>query len=75
MAAVTPEQAQAYLKRWELVREEEFRQLRRTPMETRFRQLEALMASRHLFGPDPNREAEVQLVRERWCRLREALGG
>jgi hypothetical protein len=44
-------------------------------METKFQQLAALMASRLLFGPEPDREAQVHEVRDRWPRLRRALGG
>ena len=75
MAAITPEEARAYFRRWELVRDVEARELRRTPMETKLQQLAALMASRHVFGPEPDREAEIQVVRERWARLRRALSG
>ena len=75
MAAVTPEEALAYFRRWELVRDVEAKELRRTPMETKLQQLAALMASRHLFGPEPDREAQIQVVRERWARLRRALSG
>lgn len=75
MEAITPEQARAYFRRWELLREEEARQLSRTPIETKLRQLAALMASRHLFGVEPDREAGVQAVRERWARLRRAMSG
>ena len=75
VAAVTPEQAFAYLRRWELVREAEARELRRTPLETKLQQLAALMASRHVFGPEPDREAQIQGVRERWARLKRALSG
>src|SRR6266705_5992064 len=64
MDAITPEEARAYFRRWELLREEEARQLARTPMETKLRQLAALMASRHHFGVDPDREAGVEAVRE-----------
>jgi hypothetical protein len=75
MAAITPTEAQAYLKRWELVKEIELIELRRTPMDVKLGQLSALMASRGLFGVDPERENGVQLVRDRWARLRQALGG
>ena len=75
MGDITPDEARAYLKRWELMSQAEVEELRRTPMETKLRQLAALMESRHLFPPEPNREAEVSLVRERWARLRRALGG
>src|SRR2546430_12957637 len=72
MAAITPEEALAYFRRWELVREAEARELRRTPMETKLQQLASLMASRHVFGPEPDREAQLQLVRERRARDRKS---
>ncbi|HTY49168.1 MAG TPA: hypothetical protein VMB48_05715 [Steroidobacteraceae bacterium] len=75
MAAITREQAETYLERWSLVRDAELAELRRTSMATKFRQLAALMASRHLFEPEADREAQVQEVRERWARLRQSLGG
>jgi len=75
MDAMTPEEARAYFKRWELVRDVEAAELSRATMETKFQQLAALMASRHLFGPEPDREAQVDEVRDRWSRLRRALGG
>jgi hypothetical protein len=74
MDPMTPEEARAYFKRWELVREAEAAELRRASIETKLRQLAALMASRHLFGPEPDREAQVQEVRDRWARLRRTLG-
>ncbi|MGC1524396.1 MAG: hypothetical protein WA803_22860 [Steroidobacteraceae bacterium] len=75
MAAITPAEAQAYFKRWELVKEMELSELRRTSVDTKLRQLSALMASRSLFGVDPGREDGTQLVRERWARLWQASGG
>ena len=75
MASITSAEAQAYLQRWELVQEIELAELRRTSMDTKLRQLSALMASRSLFGIDPERENGMQLVRDRWARLWQALGG
>jgi hypothetical protein len=75
MAAITPAEAQAYFKRWELVKEIELIELRRTSADVKLRQLSALVASRNLFGVDPEREPGVQLVRDRWARLRQAMGG
>jgi hypothetical protein len=75
MAAITPDQARGYLERWELVRDVESGELRRTSMEAKLQQLSSLMASRSIFGPDPDREREIEVVRERWSRLRKALGG
>ncbi len=43
--------------------------------DVKLRQLSALMASRGLFGVDPERENGVQLVRDRWACLRQALRG
>jgi hypothetical protein len=75
MAPITPAEAKAYFKRWDLVKEIELAELRRTSMDTKLRQLSALMASRSLFGFDPERENGIQLVRDRWARLWQALGG
>jgi hypothetical protein len=75
MNAMTPEDARAYFNRWELVRDAEAAELRRATMETKLQQLAALMVSRHLFGPEPDREAQLHEVRDRWNRLRRAPGG
>ncbi|HUN73890.1 MAG TPA: hypothetical protein VMU40_05195 [Steroidobacteraceae bacterium] len=75
MAEITPEQARAYLGRWDLVREAEVDALRRTPVEAKLRQLAALMASRHLFASEPDRETQAGAVRERWALIRKNLGG
>lgn len=75
MASITPAEAQAYLERWEMVKEIELAELRRTSADTKLRQLSALMASRSLFGVDPERESGAQLVRDRWACLWQALGG
>ena len=71
---MTPEQAKAYLARWHLVREAEVAELQRTPVAVKIRQLDALMASRGIFAEDPRRQQEVEAVRQRWARLRMALG-
>jgi hypothetical protein len=75
MAAITPAEAQAYFKRWELVKEIELVELRRNSMDVKLRQLSALMASRGLFGVDSEREKGVLLVRDRWAFLRQVLLG
>jgi hypothetical protein len=74
MGVITSEEARAYLARWELVRKAETAALKGTSMETKLRQLSALMASRHLFGNNADREKDARTVRERWERLRRALG-
>ena len=75
MDAITPAEAQAYFKRWEMVKEVELIELRRTSTDSKLQQLSVLMASRGLFGADTEREHGVRLVRDRWALLRQALGG
>jgi len=74
MSAISPEHAKAYLERWELVRQAEAAELQRTALAVKFRQLAALVASSGLFGDEPKRAQEIEVVRERWSRLRKALG-
>lgn len=75
MAAITAEQAQSYLDRWKLVQEAEVQELRNSPLDIKARQLSVLMASADLFAKDDNRQKEVDVVRERWARIRGALRG
>lgn len=75
MVKMSAKEVQAYLARWRLVRDVEAAELRRTPMDTKLQQLTALVASRALFEPEPDRDLQVREVRERWARLRQALGG
>ena len=75
MAKVTREQARIYAARWALVRDAEATELQLTPMENKFKQLASLVASRDAFGPDPERDEQTREARERWARLRQALGG
>lgn len=75
MATITTDEARAYFDRWELVREAKATELQRMSMDTKLQQLESLMASRKVFGPEPDREEGISAVRERWNRLRQSLGG
>jgi hypothetical protein len=74
MTAITPEEARDDLDRWALVQAVELEELRRTPMDTKLRQLASLMASREHFGEDLTRENDVQEVRRRWAQLKQVLG-
>jgi len=74
MTAITPEEARDYLDRWALVQAVELEELRRTPMDTKLRQLASLMASREQFTEDPTRENDVQEVRRRWAQLKQVMG-
>ena len=74
MRGMSPEQARIWLDRWKEVESTQLQLQHKDSLEVRLQQLSVLMASRDLFPPDPDREAEVAQVRERWRRLREALG-
>lgn len=75
MRKMTPEDARAYLTRWQLLRDVEAAELRRTSMDVKLQQLAALVAARDVFGPEPEREMQIRAVRERWAHLRQALRG
>ena len=65
--------ALAYQTRWKSVNQMEIAELRNTSMEMKLRQLASLMASREMFGIDPQRERATEQIRERWVQLRQAL--
>jgi hypothetical protein len=71
MSRVSPQDALAFAQRWKLVRDMAATERQSTPIEIRFRQLSALMASRDLFGAEPDRAASAAAVRDRWSRLRQ----
>jgi hypothetical protein len=72
MSKIDREQAAAYRERWVMVTQQEAAELRELPLESKFRQLSALFASRQLFPRDPRDERESAVVRERWTRIRAA---
>lgn len=74
MARITPDEARAYLRRFDLLEEIQEAEIRRASVQSRFQQLAALMSSRQVFGPEPHRERDLEIVRERWARLRRAAG-
>jgi len=73
MTSITPKQALAFLRRWRMVTELGADELRESSMETRWRQLGALVGSRQLFEVDPDRERRVEEVRKRWTQIRKVL--
>lgn len=75
MNPLTPEQAREYLNRWKLVKQTEIAELRSASMETKLQQLAVLMASRDLFPGSREREKQAEELRDRWARIRRALGG
>ena len=71
---MTKTEARAFRKRWALVNAREREELRSTSPAQKFRQLAALMASAEMFDGPESRAEEVNLVRERWNRLRRIHG-
>lgn len=71
---MTKAEGKAWARRWRLVNKREIEELRRTPMEVKLLQLALLMDSADEFGWETNREEEVNEVRERWKKLRQAYG-
>lgn len=72
---VDKQQALAFKARWAAANEAELAELRATSPEQKARQLAALMASARGLGWGEAPQAEVEAVRERWRRLRQARRG
>jgi len=71
---ISKKEGRAFLRRWRRVNTREIQELRATPMDTKIRQLAALMASVEQLGwTEALREGEAE-VRDRWNRLRKAYG-
>jgi hypothetical protein len=68
VSTISPEDAKAYLERWELVRQVEAAELQGTPWAVKFQQLASLVASSGLF-----RVADYFLGRPRLTRDIDAL--
>ncbi len=71
---MTKAEARAWRRRWKLVNEFQREELRRTPIEVKFRQLAYLMEFARQFPPTKKELRERAEVRERWSRLRKAYG-
>ena len=71
---ITKAEARAFKERWKLVNAAERKELRSTPVELKFQQVAVLMASAKHLGWARALAAEETEVRNRWNRLRKALG-
>lgn len=70
---MTREEARAWKERWRAMRELEIEELRNTPMETKFRQLAAMMQSARVLGWRTSTPEEIERVRRLWVRLKSAV--
>ena len=71
---ITSAEAEVFRKRWRAVNAAEREELRNAPVMDKLLQLAALMASVGPMGWTEALAAEDAEVRDRWCRLRKALG-
>lgn len=71
-AGTTREEAQAWAARWKLVNDAEIAELRSTPIDVKFRQVAALMATPYFEGEQENRDLDVAATRAIWQKLRAA---
>jgi len=70
MVTVSPEQARAFRRRWQLVEERERAELKSSTLEEKVDELERLMLSVRDFGWDEALDDDAP-VRARWADLRE----
>lgn len=63
-----------YRDRWSAVREVELEEQRQSSISVRWQQLNALLSlARGLGLSPPEKESELEAVRERWARLKDRL--
>ena len=67
---MTKDEIRSWMDRWRLVNEYEREELRKTPIETRFRQLANLMHTARTIGWTTSTPAEIDAVRARWLLLK-----
>jgi hypothetical protein len=72
---LTKAQARAFRKRWRLVNAREAEELRDTPIEVKWQQINTLMAWAQQLGWTSALAEGEEEVRQRWIRLRKACGG
>ncbi len=70
MAGMTSAQAKAFRDRWQAVNAVEMEERRRSSIELRWRQLNALWCLAAGLGLLPGEAEGVREVRERWARLK-----
>jgi hypothetical protein len=70
---LNPDEMREYLAQHALANAYEVQELRATTVETKLRQLWTLMQSAALFEDEAQRQADSQIVRERWAAIYRAL--
>lgn len=75
MSQVAFSDANAYFARWQLVKEHEREELKRTSIADKARQLESLFAARALFPLDDRSGEERSALIARWSQIRTNARG
>ena len=70
-----PEEVRRWAARWKLVNAFEIEELRRSPPDLRLRQFFSLMALGKAMGWHTSTPEEIEAVRARWRKIREAYRG
>lgn len=68
---MTKAEARAWMERWKRVNDFEREELRATPIDTKFRQLAAMMRMARALGWDAESQDDVSRVRALWVRLKK----
>jgi hypothetical protein len=71
---MTQKDAQAWQRRWRTVNAHRVAEVRAMSMDEKASQLSELMSMQVSAQWIQKREAEVQVIRQRWAKLREAYG-
>lgn len=66
----TKAEARAWLDRWRLVNESEIQEIRAASIDTKFRQLAAMMQTAIVLGWATSTPEEIDAIRRRWVRLK-----
>jgi len=67
---ITKSEARAWKRRWKIINDFERKELRRTPLETKLRQLAAMMRMARELGLDRTDDEEVKAIRKVWVRMK-----
>ncbi len=70
---MTKAEARAWMDRWRIVNEAEIEELRNTSSEVKFRRLATLMHTARVLNWKTSTEAEDEIVRQRWIRLKRKM--
>jgi len=78
MRAMTRDEARAWKRNWDLLREREVAALQTTPLALKLQQMSSLLQAALALGwaeRTPEEAIAIEVVRDRWIRLKGAVDG